>query len=82
VLDEPHAAELVAEPSVQLLRALIAHHVTDHETTKGALDASLSLRIQQHIQSHSPGLGLQVIAVEACSSSGSSRPSCRRDRCV
>ena len=52
VLDEPHAAELVAEPSVQLLRALIAHHLTDHETAKGALDGSLTLRIQQHIQSH------------------------------
>ena len=52
VLDEPHAAELVAEPSIQLLRALIANHVADDETAREHLDASLSLRIQQHIQTH------------------------------
>ena len=52
ILDEPHAAELVAEPSIQLLRALIANHVADHETASEPLDASLTLRIQQYIQNH------------------------------
>ena len=52
ILDDAHAAELVAEPSIQLLRALIANHVADHETASEPLDASLTLRIQQHIQNH------------------------------
>lgn len=52
VLDQPAAAELVAEPSIQLLRALIATHLADPALAREPLESSLTLRIQQYIRSH------------------------------
>ncbi|GAA3699079.1 helix-turn-helix domain-containing protein [Microlunatus aurantiacus] len=52
VLDQPGAAELVAEPSIQLLRALVTHQVADREASTESFAASLTLRIQQHVQAH------------------------------
>ena len=37
VLDQPGAAELVAEPSIQLLRALVTHQVADREASTGTV---------------------------------------------
>ncbi|MET0695076.1 MAG: helix-turn-helix domain-containing protein [Propionibacteriaceae bacterium] len=52
VLDQPAAAELVAEPSIQLLRALIATHIADPGLAREPLESSLTLRIQEYIRTH------------------------------
>jgi AraC-like DNA-binding protein len=52
LLEQPAAAQLVAEPSIQLLRALIASHLDQPALARHPLDGSLALRIQQHIRSH------------------------------
>lgn len=52
LLDQPGAAELVAEPSIQLLRALIATHLADPALARAPLESSLTLRVQQYIRTH------------------------------
>lgn len=52
VLDQPGAAELIAEPSIQLVRALIATHVADPDLAKQPLESSLVLRVQQFVRTH------------------------------
>jgi AraC-like DNA-binding protein len=52
LLDRPGAAELVAEPSIQLLRALIATHLADPALVRHPTDSSLVLRVQHYIRNH------------------------------
>ena len=52
LLDQPGAAELVAEPSIQLLRALVATHLADPALAREPLESSLTLRVQQYIRTH------------------------------
>ncbi|MET0929481.1 MAG: helix-turn-helix domain-containing protein, partial [Aeromicrobium sp.] len=52
VLDRPRAAELVAAPAIELLRAVIAAHVDDTDLAREPLDASLALRVRRHIAAH------------------------------
>jgi AraC-like DNA-binding protein len=51
-LDRPDAAGAVAEPSVQLVRALLALHADDDGLAHDPLHASLALRVQQYVRDH------------------------------
>ena len=42
----------MAEPSIQLLRALIATHLADPALARAPLESSLTLRVQQYIRTH------------------------------
>jgi AraC-like DNA-binding protein len=57
VLDRPDAADLVAGPSVDLLRALIALQVAD--------DRSLVLRVQGHVRAHLADRDLSAATIAA-----------------
>lgn len=52
LLDSPRAAELVAAPAIELLRAVIAAHVDDVDSSREPLDASLALRVRRHVSAH------------------------------
>ncbi len=51
-LDRPDAASAVAEPSVQLVRALLAVHGGADDLARAPLDGSLVLRVQQYVRDH------------------------------
>jgi AraC-like DNA-binding protein len=51
-LDRPDAADAVAEPSVQLIRALLAVHAGADDLARDPLDGSLVLRVQQYVRDH------------------------------
>ena len=51
-LDRPDAADTVAAPSVQLVRALLAVHAGADGPATEPLDASLTLRVQQYVRDH------------------------------
>lgn len=51
-LDRPDAVQAVAEPSIQLVRALLATHAGDDGLAAGPLHASLVLRVQQYVRDH------------------------------
>jgi AraC-like DNA-binding protein len=52
VLDDPTAAALVAGPSLDLLRALIATHLADRDLATPPLHQSLVLRVQEYVRAH------------------------------
>lgn len=52
LLDHPRAAELVAAPAIELLRAVVAAHVDDAELGREPLDASLALRVRRYISTN------------------------------
>jgi AraC-like DNA-binding protein len=49
-LDHPDAARLVAEPGIELVRALLTLHAGAPDT--GALEGSLVVRVQQYVRDH------------------------------
>jgi len=51
-LDRPDAAHAVAEPGVQLVRALLAVHTGADDLARDPLDGSLTLRVQQYVRDH------------------------------
>ena len=51
-LDSPNAAALIAPPSIELLRALIAAQVGDHGLARSSLESSLVLRVQNFVRLH------------------------------
>jgi AraC-like DNA-binding protein len=53
-LDRPDAARTVADPSVLLVRALLAAHGGADEAAPGPLAESLVLRVQQYVRDHLP----------------------------
>jgi len=65
VLDHPTAATLVAGPSIELLRALIATHVADGDLAREPLQGSLVLRVQEYVRAHLPDRGLSATTIAA-----------------
>lgn len=63
VLDQPGAALAVAEPSIGLLRALVATHLSDPDLARPALEDSLVLRVQQFIATHLRDRGLTATRI-------------------
>jgi AraC-like DNA-binding protein len=51
-LDRSDAAHAVAEPSIQLVRALLAVHAGEDGLAADPLNASLALRVQQYVRDH------------------------------
>jgi AraC-like DNA-binding protein len=52
-LDRPDAAQAVAQPSVQLVRALLAVHAGENDgVARDPLNAALALRVQQYVRDH------------------------------
>ncbi|NUU19176.1 helix-turn-helix domain-containing protein [Cellulomonas humilata] len=65
VLDDPTAAALVAGPSIDLLRALIATHVADPGLAAAPLHGSLVLRVQEYVRAHLADRGLSAATIAA-----------------
>ncbi|WP_421735532.1 helix-turn-helix domain-containing protein [Cellulomonas sp.] len=65
VLDDPTAAALVAGPSIDLLRALIATHVADPELAAAPLHGSLVLRVQEYVRAHLADRSLSAATIAA-----------------
>jgi AraC-like DNA-binding protein len=65
VLDQPTAADLVAGPSIDLLRALITLHVADDEGATQPLAGSLVLRVQEHVRTHLADRDLSATTIAA-----------------
>lgn len=65
VLDQPTAAVALAEPSIQLLRAMIATYLADRSLAQAPRDASLALRVQQFIRTHLHERGLTAARITA-----------------
>ena len=51
-LDHPEAARLVAEPGIELVRALLAIHGGADEAARESLEGSLVLRVRQYVRDH------------------------------
>jgi AraC-like DNA-binding protein len=58
--------ELVSEPSIELLRAVISTHLDDVELAEDSLHATLFVRIMEYLRTHlrDPGLGASQVAAE------------------
>lgn len=64
-LDRSDAAGAVAEPGVQLVRALLAVHAGAGAAARGSLDGSLVLRVQQYVHDHLPERDLTAARIAA-----------------
>lgn len=65
VLDHPAAGELVAGPSIDLLRALITMHVADAQRAAAPLHGSLVLRVREYVRAHLADRDLTAAAIAA-----------------
>ena len=65
VLDHPTAAELVAGPSIDLLRALITTHLADEPAAAAPLQGSLVLRVQEYVRRHLADRDLSAATIAA-----------------
>ncbi len=51
-LDHPDAARLIAEPGIELVRALLAVHAGADDAARASLEGSLVLRVRQYVRDH------------------------------
>ena len=65
VLDHPTAGELVAGPSIDLLRALITTHLADAPRAAAPLQGSLVLRVREYVRTHLTDRNLSATTIAA-----------------
>jgi AraC-like DNA-binding protein len=65
-LFEQPGAQAISQPSIELIRALITTHLDATELGKGAMHATLHLRIMEYLRAHlhEPGLSAAQVAAE------------------
>ena len=65
VLDHPRAAEAIAGPSIDLIRALLTTHVADAQLAAAPMQGSLALRVQEYVRAHLADRDLSAATIAA-----------------